>query len=64
MFDQSRIRAAGEDEDLLRKSFIGVLNIDSDDIILDKMRELVSADDNIVRSCAAMLSDSLTTIGR
>jgi NTE family protein len=64
MFDQSRIRTAGEDEDLLRKSFIGVLNIDSDDIILDKMRELVSADDKIVRSCAAMLSDSLTTIGR
>ncbi|MBB01882.1 MAG: hypothetical protein CMJ47_04480 [Planctomyces sp.] len=62
LFNQKKIRKGGDDPDELRKSFVGVLNIDSDDDILDGFRKLVQIEDSLARHCAAMITDRLTVV--
>jgi len=60
LFDQRRLRVEADGQSALQKAFLGVLNIDSDDDLVEKLTSLVSTDENRARDCAAMIADVLT----
>ena len=60
LFDQKRIRQSDGDKSLLQRSFVGVLNIDSDEDMVEQFTDLVKEEKNGARDCAAMISDVLT----
>lgn len=60
MFDQTKVRGSDGDKELLEKAFVGVLNIDSDEDLLEDFANLVNAESNLAKYCAGMISDVLT----
>ncbi len=60
LFDQKQVRDSDGDSALLKKAFVGVLNVDSDEDLLESFAQLVEPDDNRAKDCAAMISKLLT----
>lgn len=56
LFDQKRLQESGNASSVLRKAFVGVLNFDSDDDLLEKFTTAVSSDDNVAIHSAAMVA--------
>lgn len=63
LFDQKKVRELESGQVSLRKAFIGVLNIDSVEDLLERFTELVNNEDDIAKDCAAMISERLMNPG-